>query len=134
MPHAHVRYAGLPAEEERVMRNRVQMLCAAALVLISLAPALRGQASNMFTATASAKSKGKTHTAPVRIAIEAFSPEADQKAVMSALKSVFTPVNAVQRAWHRISTKLSISRGLATSQFSAPTEKYEMKFTISAKM
>jgi len=69
------------------------MLCAAALVLVgpAFAPAMRGQTPETFTATASAKTGGKTHTAPVRIAIDALSPEADQKAVMGALKSGGTP-------------------------------------------
>jgi len=47
---------------------------------------------------------------------------------------VFTPVKTVQRATRRISTKPSMSRGFGTSQFSAPMEKQEMKFTISVKM
>ena len=40
-----------------------------------------------------------------------------------APNSVLTPVKTVRRDFLRVSQKLSISRGLGTSQFSAPMEK-----------
>lgn len=48
--------------------------------------------------------------------------------------SVLTPTKMVGRAAFSTSMNGSTSRGFATSQFSAPTEKYVRKFTVSAKM
>ena len=42
--------------------------------------------------------------------------------IMSPPNNVLTPVNTVHRDFFRISTKPSMSRGLGTSQFSAPIE------------
>jgi hypothetical protein len=68
------------------------MLSAAVLLVgPAFAPAMLGQAAQTFTATASVKTESKSATAPVRIAIDELSSEADQKAVMGALRSGGTP-------------------------------------------
>ncbi len=75
------------------MRFPIATLAALALAGSALvASAARGQAAGeAFTATASVKSEAKSGTAPVRIAIEAFSTEAERDSVMNALKSGGTP-------------------------------------------
>jgi len=119
------------------MRNRVPMLCAAALVLVgpAFAPAMLGQAAETFTATASAKVKGKTHTAPVRIAIEALSPEADQKAVMGALRSGGTP--AVKDALSKMKDLGTIEAGEHKAPiryaFSRPTGSGRLVTVVTAE-
>jgi len=70
------------------MKSRLLMLAAAVLAgSVWMAPPLYGQAAGeTFTATASVKWKGKTHTAPVRISVQEMSSEADRTELMKALK------------------------------------------------
>jgi len=68
------------------MKFRALTLAAAFAGSFLVVAAARGQAGETFTATASVKWKGKTHTAPVRISIQEMSSEAERTELMAALK------------------------------------------------
>src|SRR5262244_1818352 len=78
--------AGDIEKRRSTMKFRALTLAAAVAGSFLVVPAAVGQAGETFTATASVKWKGKTHTAPVRISVTEMSSETDRSELMKALK------------------------------------------------
>jgi hypothetical protein len=68
------------------MRNRVGLLCAAAVLLAASVPVLAAGAPESFTATASVKTGSKPTTSPVKISVDRYSTEEERSNVMGALR------------------------------------------------